>query len=416
MSRKRKNKPHHSTNTSLTQENVSAQREKAAEASGQAEEGAVTESEPIKEINTDKAPEQAEEMEISAETGQNGIDTEKLQEQENDAGTEPVYSEDAYAEAAEHSEKKRTVRPKKKETKTQEKPRKEQPQEEEQDGNGEGGQREQSRPGIHSVLLRKMIFCVSLGVFSYALAALLFLMWGYYSSQKEYEELNQGTVVIGTPSDPGNQEQKPGNVIVDIPQNGQQEVRVPYLDIQVDERKLKALNQDYAFYIVIPGTNIQYPVVQGEDNNHYLRYTYSNQENTAGAIALDYRTDRSTYLQSFNTIISGHNRQDGTMFSNLASYKDERFRDAHPYIYIVMENREYVYEMFAFYPMEPVAVCYNPRTADDVYLNFVKEHNIYHNDIDVTLENNIITLYTCNEDSSMRYLCHAVLRAVYELE
>lgn len=374
MSRKRKNKPHHPTNTSPTKEKVLAQNEEAVTASEQAEETAAA------------------------------------------AEAEPIYSEDAYAEAAEQTEPKRTARPKKKGEKVQKKPGEEKARKEKQAENEEAGQKEQGQPGIFKVLLRKMIFCVSLGVFSYALAALLFLMWGYYISQKEYEELNEGTVVIGTTSDPGNQEQRPGDVIVDIPQNGQQEVKVPYLDIQVDERKLKALNQDYAFYIVIPGTNIQYPVVQGEDNNHYLRYTYSNQENTAGAIALDYRTDRSAYLQSFNTILSGHNRQDGTMFSNLASYKDERFRDAHPYVYIVMGDREYVYEMFAFYAMEPVAVCYNPRTADDVYLNFIKEHNIYNNGIDVTQENNIITLYTCNEDSSMRYLCHAVLRAVYELE
>ncbi len=270
--------------------------------------------------------------------------------------------------------------------------------------------------GLFRVLLSKTIFCVSLGVFAYALSALGVLLWGYYSSQKEYEDLNKDTVTIGTTAASENNPQN-SNVIVEIPGNSSEGTggSVPFLEISVDERKLKALNEDYAFYIVIPGTNIQYPVVQGDDNSHYLRYTYSNKENTAGAIALDYRTDRSAYLEPFKTIISGHNRQDGTMFSDLANYRDESFRDAYPYVYIVMDGREYVYEIYAFYAMEPVAVCYNPYTADDVYRDFVDAHNTYNNDIQVSLEDHIITMYTCNEDSSMRYLCHAVLRGVYEL-
>jgi hypothetical protein len=66
--------------------------------------------------------------------------------------------------------------------------------------------------------------------------------------------------------------------------------------------------------------------------------------------------------------------------------------------------------------MEPVAICYNPYTADDVYLAFTQDNNSYTGGIEVTLEDRIITLYTCNEDSSMRYLCHAVLRDVYNLK
>lgn len=374
------------------------------QASAQNEE-AVKMSEQIEKTDTEKEPEQV--SETGAETGPETV-------------REPAYSEDAYAEAEKYIEPEQVVKSGKKaaakkkikaagepEKRTIKKKQPEQPERTKEP--------EQNAPRFLGALLRKMIFCVSLGVFSYALAGLAVLLWGYYSSQKEYDKINEDAVVIGTTSALENQEQNSDDVVVELPEDGETKAKAPYLDIQVDEHKLRALNQDYAFYIVIPDTHIQYPVVQGEDNNHYLRYTYSNQENTAGAIALDYRTDRSTYLQSFNTIISGHNRQDGTMFSDLAYYKEEDFRDDHPYIYIVMGDEEYVYEVFSFYAMEPVAVCYNPNTADNVYLDFVNDNNTYHNDINVTLEDHIITLYTCNEDSSMRYLCHAVLREVYEL-
>ncbi len=262
-------------------------------------------------------------------------------------------------------------------------------------------------------LVRKIIFCVSLGVFAFALIGLLILLRGYYISQKEYDQINDDYVVIGTGTAPENTGTD-SDLIVDV-STDEVEDTIPFLDISVDERKLKALNEDYAFYIVIPGTNIQYPVVQGDDNNHYLRYTYSNQENTAGSIQVDYRTDRDTYLQTFNTILHGHNRQDGTMFSDLANYIDESYRDENPYIYIILDGKEYVYEIFAFYDMIPVAVCYNPNTEDMTYLSFIEENNTYTGDIEVTLDDHIISLYTCNDDSSMRYLVHAVLREIYDL-
>lgn len=458
MSKRRKNGARRPANTAPAQKNVPEQREEAlkmseqAKAADEAKEpgriidtdvskeleriiGADAVKEPEQTIDADAAkelkriidadtaekPEPAAKIEMSgtseqagktdAEPEQKPGESEKSLMQTAGHEEETIYSGE---ETAEHPETEQIVLPEKKRAKATKKAQAKKA-EKVKDDEAPADQKEKKSPGISGVLLRKIFFCVSLGVFSYALSGLLFLMWGYYTSQREYSKLNEGTVVIGTTAAPESQEQNPG-LVVDLPGNNQQAAKAPYLEISVDERKLKALNQDYAFYIVIPDTHIQYPVVQGEDNNHYLRYTYSNQENTAGAIALDYRTDRSTYLQSFNTIISGHNRQDGTMFSDLASYKEQSFRDAHPYIYIVMGDKEYVYEMFAFYAMEPVAVCYNPNTADDIYLDFINKNNTYRNDIAVTKEDHIITLYTCNEDSSMRYLCHAVLREVYDLK
>lgn len=452
MSKRRNNGARRPANTASVQKGTSEQIEEVIKAFERAEEAgaagepermaepeAVSISELVTEAETKEAEQTAEpeliirlEPEQKADSAaaakpEHGADTAAELCQKDGKASEQtaeaeVHIEPEHAEVIEFPEIEQIVLPEKERDKPVKKVQKE--HEKTADDEGEqtkalteeaSGHKEKKSSGLFGALLRKMIFCISLGIFSYALASLAVLLWGYYISQKEYDELNEATVVIGTTAAPDDQEQNP-DIVVELPGDGSQSVKAPYLEISVDERKLKALNQDYAFYIVIPDTNIQYPVVQGEDNNHYLRYTYSNQENTAGAIALDYRTDRNTYLQSFNTIISGHNRQDGTMFSDLASYKDESFRDKHPYIYIVMGDKEYVYEVFSFYAMEPVAVCYNPNVADDIYLNFVNDNNTYQNEIEVTLEDHIITLYTCNEDSSMRYLCHAVLRAVYDLK
>jgi sortase B len=407
MSKKRKRSAGHPTGTAPAQKQETV-KTAGTEVLQQEVQETAEETKPVYSEDAYGASEKAESAQKATEDVKEAAPEE--QEKQEAPAEEKDHAEHAHAEA---------VPEKKQQASAKKQPQKDpQPQDEEEDDDEDERPEQASKQSdkLFGTLIRKLIFSIALGVFCYALSGLLVLLWGYYSSQKEYRDLNAGTVVIGTAEAPENSGSNPDGIVVELPGGEQSETRAPYLDISVDEEKLKALNQDYAFYIVIPGTNIQYPVVQGEDNNHYLRYTYSNQENTAGSIALDYRTNRSTYLQTFNTIISGHNRQDGTMFSDLANYKEESFRDQHPYVYIIMDGNEYVYEVYSFYAMEPVAVCYNPNTADDVYLNFTKENNTYTNDIDVRLEDHIITMYTCNEDSSMRYLCHAILRDVYNLK
>ena len=70
---------------------------------------------------------------------------------------------------------------------------------------------------------------------------------------------------------------------------------------------------------------MDYPVVQGEDNEHYLHYMFDGKENIAGSIFLDFRnkadfTDRKV-------ILYGRNMQDGSMFSQLEKYQDKDFRE-----------------------------------------------------------------------------------------
>lgn len=63
---------------------------------------------------------------------------------------------------------------------------------------------------------------------------------------------------------------------------------------------------------------VDYPVVQGEDNEHYLHYTFDGKENIAGSIFLDYR-NRADFTDR-KVILYGHNMQDGSMFSHLEKY------------------------------------------------------------------------------------------------
>jgi sortase B len=116
-------------------------------------------------------------------------------------------------------------------------------------------------------------------------------------------------------------------------------------DLNVDWAKLHKLNPEIVAWIVVPGTNINYAVVQGTDNYTYLRKSYDGEYSISGSIFLDQRSDPD--LQGRNTIIYGHDMHDGTMFSQLMQYKDKDYFNEHRYIYIATPGVNYALEALA---------------------------------------------------------------------
>ena len=109
---------------------------------------------------------------------------------------------------------------------------------------------------------------------------------------------------------------------------------------------LAELNTDYVGWITVSGMGIDYPVVRGNDNEHYLDVTFTGRSNPAGAIFLDYRNK-----QGFDEpvcIIYGHNMRDGSMFASLNRYLDESCIAAFPEITITTTAGDtLLYRIFA---------------------------------------------------------------------
>ena len=83
---------------------------------------------------------------------------------------------------------------------------------------------------------------------------------------------------------------------------------------------LSSINSDYKFWINVQGTNIDYPVVQGSDNDFYLNHDFNKNYLPAGSIFLDYRND---FQKDFNSVIYGHHMRNSTMFGQMEKFKDE---------------------------------------------------------------------------------------------
>jgi sortase B len=185
-------------------------------------------------------------------------------------------------------------------------------------------------------------------------------------------------------------------------------------DYSSDIEKLKAINPDYYGWIKVSGTNIDYPVVQGEDNDFYLTNDFNKEQHRAGAIFCDYRNDRDV-SKNRNTIIYGHNMLDGSMFSALEkNYRNEEiFQNG--IIELITENAVYYYKVFSVRETAPASGYIQVDfDSDEKYIEFLyaqKELSLFQNDIIFDENSRIITLSTCVNDywRDIRFVVQGVL-------
>ena len=118
------------------------------------------------------------------------------------------------------------------------------------------------------------------------------------------------------------------------------------VDIPADPFECLAwMNPDFVGWISISDTVVDYPVVQGRDNECYLSTTFNGSRNPAGAIFMDYRCARGFYEPI--CVLYGHNMRDGSMFAELNNYIEPAFMAEHPDINIkTKEGDDLIYRVF----------------------------------------------------------------------
>ncbi|WP_297132950.1 class B sortase [Terrisporobacter sp.] len=161
-------------------------------------------------------------------------------------------------------------------------------------------------------------------------------------------------------------------------------------------KSLSSINDDYIFWINVDGTNIDYPVVQGEDNDFYLNRGFNKEHLSSGSIFLDYRNN---FEADLNSVIYGHHMRNGTMFGELMKFKKEEFFENNKDITITTKNKTYDYEIFAVGVFE-ADFGYNHTSFSDEnefksFLDKIMKNSIYTRDI-VSSDDKIITLSTCS--------------------
>ena len=180
----------------------------------------------------------------------------------------------------------------------------------------------------------------------------------------------------------------------------------------IDIDALQEVNPDVLGWFLIPGTNISYPLLQGEDNHYYLDYTWNNRKSFVGSIFMECTS--APALSDFNTIIYGHNLGDTHMFSTLTKYRSQNYWSEHPYAYIVNESGAYRYQIFAAYQAGTDAETFRLRflgpDPKQAFLEDALASSVIETGITPTASDRILTLSTCvRGDPSSRWIVQARL-------
>lgn len=171
----------------------------------------------------------------------------------------------------------------------------------------------------------RVVFIVSIVVLVAALAALGGIVYQYWAQQNAYNELDQYANV--SEADAGT---------------------VALSDLSVDWASLKAINPDIVAWVYVPGTVINYPVVQGADNDEYLHKAFDGSTGwlaSAGTIFLD--AGNAPDFSDRNSALYGHHMNDGSMFASLANLNDQTQFDEHRDIYVLTPQGNYHLKSFA---------------------------------------------------------------------
>ena len=167
----------------------------------------------------------------------------------------------------------------------------------------------------------------------------------------------------------------------------------------VDFAALESINSDRVAWIRIDGTEINYPVVQGHDNNFYLKHLFDGEWNGAGCIFLDSRVNPE--LSDRHSVLYGHHMKNGTMFSDIAKYKDQTFYENHTTGMILTPTENYQIEFFAGYVVgadDETAWKVTFATEDEYadWLNETVGRSWFRSEVIPTVKDRVITLTTCS--------------------
>lgn len=180
--------------------------------------------------------------------------------------------------------------------------------------------------------------------------------------------------------------------------------------------ELIKINADYKMWIEVPNTNIDYPVVQGKDNDFYLNHDFNKNESSAGAIFVDYKNNID---KDKNIVIYGHNMRNKSMFQNLMKFKDEAFWKENSKIILTIGGKRYEYKIFSSYISNAnyINLKTNFKSEDEYlkYIDSIKENSIFHRDVDIKSNDRILTLSTCSyEEDDNRMIIYGKLEKIIQ--
>ena len=171
-----------------------------------------------------------------------------------------------------------------------------------------------------------------------------------------------------------------------------------YLDEEIEND-----NENVVGWLIVDGTNINYPVLQYEDNEYYLNHDFNHQKNSAGWIFMDYQNK----FDDQNIVIYGHHRTDGSMFGSIDNLYHKQ-DDKEYYISFITTTETIKYKIFSIYKIDSKD-SYNELNFVDFpskIRKFLERSEVDFHQDDLNAKQ-LITLSTCHDNNIDRIVVHA---------
>ena len=167
-------------------------------------------------------------------------------------------------------------------------------------------------------------------------------------------------------------------------------------------KELQAINPEVIAWLSVYGTNIDYPVTQGEDNQKYINTDAEGRHSLSGALFLDSNNRKD--FSDFNNIVYGHHMEKQAMFGEIGSFTDKNMFDTHRYGNLYVDGKNYGIEFFAFVHADAYdSMVFSPNVegeARQAYLDGLLEKAKHKRAVPISTDDRIVLLSTCSSYST----------------
>lgn len=229
-----------------------------------------------------------------------------------------------------------------------------------------------------------------------------------YSDLEQYVSSPVSVTVITPPPGIGGEK---APVEPSAPPPAEEKVKLDVDWPEVDFGQLTQINPEIIGWIYIKGTDINYPVVQADDNDYYLTRLFDGTYNDSGSIFLD--ASASPDFTDRHSIIFGHNMKNRTMFAQLLDYKLPGFYEEHPEILLMTPTQNYLIRIFSGHLADSRVDAWErsfESTSFSEWLQGISAQSTFDAEFQPQADDLIVSLSTCSyEYYEANYLVHGYI-------
>lgn len=163
-------------------------------------------------------------------------------------------------------------------------------------------------------------------------------------------------------------------------------------------KNLKMQYPDIVGWLRSKEGNLNYPIVQTNNNEYYLNHLPNGEENVIGSIFLD--CGNSSDFSSSVSVIYGHHVKNKKMFGFLDYYKNQEYYNENPQLYLYTPDKNYTVYLAAGYLLDGTNGAY-PAKFDNQkqmknYLDKIKDTSLFKGNYEIKEGDKLIILSTCS--------------------